>query len=383
MSSKLKKFIEEVPKADVHAHSTGFIPLQMAFEAQLAPGARTAEVLGRQVSSAADLRQLQKDYVHDLNSYLDFYKLFKRPFEDLSNLDDIYLAGMKSYQDQNAVIVEVRASINSLENADNNGIAVAYTPEQEIETLISAIEKAKAETGVAVALTLCVRRGKDKADLQRARQLFELARAYRRTDTDFGVSSLDLVGKEMGNHAVTFRDVFSQAIDEGLGVTIHAGEAVFQASIGQAISECGAHRIGHGVASRRGKTAYNLIRNRRVLLEICPTSNVITGAVKCIDPDARKGQKDAYRSIQSIEDHPVGEFVRDGLRVTICTDGQTTVGTTITEELTKTALAHGWDEAMVAKIIENGMIESFCRDDERDQARKKLKAFVDTSTEAK
>jgi adenosine deaminase len=150
-----------------------------------------------------------------------------------------------------------------------------------------------------------------------------------------GVVGFDLAGAEAGFPATAHRAAFESVLADGrLGTTIHAGEGDGLDSIRGALS-CGAQRIGHGVrladdlADDGERPSLGLlareIRDRGVPLEMCPTSNVHSGAVA------------------SIEEHPVGVFADLGFRVTINTDNRLMSATTLSQELARVARANGWE----------------------------------------
>ena len=127
-----------------------------------------------------------------------------------------------------------------------------------------------------------------------------------------GVVAFDLAGAEVDNPAKWFREAFYIVRDANLNVTVHAGEAYGPESIHQALHWTDAHRIGHGVRLGEDPDLLEYVRDHRIPLEMCPTSNVQTG-----------------RST-SIEEHPIREYFDRGLRVTVNTDNRLMSNTTMT-----------------------------------------------------
>ena len=154
-----------------------------------------------------------------------------------------------------------------------------------------------------------------------ARQIAELVVEYR----DRGVVGFDIAGAEAGFPPTRHLDAFEYLRRENAHFTIHAGEAFGLPSIWEAIQWCGADRLGHGVrivdditvgpdgTPTLGRLAA-YVRDRRIPLEMCPSSNVQTGAAA------------------SIADHPIGLLRRLGFRVTVNTDNRLMSGTSMSRE---------------------------------------------------
>lgn len=165
----------------------------------------------------------------------------------------------------------------------------------------------------------------------RSREIAELAVRFR----DQGVVGYDIAGPEAGFPPTRHLDAFQYVMRENFHATIHAGEAFGLPSIWEALQFCGAERLGHGVRlvddievsadgdATLGQLA-NYIRDRRIPLEVCPTSNVNTG----IAP--------------SIAEHPIGMLRRLRFRVTINTDNRLMSDTSMTREMVACHDAFGW-----------------------------------------
>jgi adenosine deaminase len=188
----------------------------------------------------------------------------------------------------------------------------------------------------------------------RSLEIAELAVRHR----DDGVVGFDIAGAEAGNRPSRHLDAFQYVERENFHITIHAGEAYGLPSIWEAVQWCGAERLGHGVriidditldAAGRpvlGRLA-NYIRDRRIPLEMCPTSNVQTGAAA------------------SIREHPIG-LLRDlSFRVTVNTDNRLMSGVSLSSEFAALAAAFGYDWADVEWLTINAMKSAFAPFDER------------------
>jgi adenosine deaminase len=188
----------------------------------------------------------------------------------------------------------------------------------------------------------------------RSMEIAELAVRYR----DEGVVGFDIAGAEAGHPPTRHLDAFEYLQRENAHFTIHAGEGFGLPSIWQAIQWCGADRLGHGVriidditvapdgtATMGRLAAY--VRDKRIPLEMCPTSNVMTGAAK------------------SIEDHPIGLLRQLYFRVTVNTDNRLMSGTSLTQEFEQLAAAFGYGLRDFRWFTVNAMKSSFLPFDER------------------
>jgi adenosine deaminase len=155
----------------------------------------------------------------------------------------------------------------------------------------------------------------------RSREIAELAVRWR----DAGVVGFDVAGPEAGYRPTKYLDAFDYIRHENFHLTIHAGESFGLPSIHEALQDCGAERLGHGVrivddivVQADGSVALGrlatFVRDRRIPLEMCPTSNVHTGAVA------------------SVADHPIDLLRRLRFRVTVNTDNRLMSDVTLSSE---------------------------------------------------
>src|SRR5215475_12471119 len=188
----------------------------------------------------------------------------------------------------------------------------------------------------------------------RSLEIAELAVKYR----DQGVVGFDIAGAEAGNRPSRHLDAFQYVERENFHITIHAGEGFGLPSIWEAVQWCGAERLGHGVriiddivtesdgAARLGRLA-SYIRDRRIPLEMCPTSNVHTGAAR------------------SIKEHPIGLLRALSFRVTVNTDNRLMSGVTLSSEFGALCEAFGYGLSDIQWLTINAMKSAFAPFDER------------------
>nr|BFD86417.1 adenosine deaminase [Streptomyces sp. Xyl84] len=227
----------------------------------------------------------------------------------------------------------------------NGGLSLTEVVEAVQEGLAAGMARAAAAgTPVRVGTLLCGMRMFD-----RTREVAGLAVAFR----DAGVVGFDIAGAEDGFPPADHLAAFEHLRGESVPFTIHAGEAHGLPSIHQALQVCGAQRIGHGVRitedivdGKLGRLA-GWVRDRRIALEMCPTSNLQTGAAT------------------SIAEHPVTALKDLGFRVTVNTDNRLVSGTTMTREMSLLVEEAGWSVEDLRTVTVNAVKSAFIPFDER------------------
>ena len=155
-------------------------------------------------------------------------------------------------------------------------------------------------------------------------------------------------GDELSLPAAEFRGVYERAEEYGFHRLMHAGEIGGPEKIREAIEILGVERIGHGIAAIRDVGLMEELAERRIPLEICPASNLRTGALGVqIGKDAA-----------TMEEHPLAELVRRGVAVTLATDDPAMFHTSLGEEY-RNAWGMGLTEEEMAGLVENGFRFAF------------------------
>ena len=256
----------------------------------------------------------------------------------------------------------IRVAAECAEDLADDGVAYAevrFAPElhltrglsldQVTEAVLEGFRRGSAGRGITVYALLTAMR-----TAARSLEIAELAVRHR----DAGVVGFDIAGAEAGSPPSRHLDAFQFVARENFHITIHAGEGFGLPSIWEAVQWCGAERLGHGVriiddirVSRDGVTTLgrlaSYIRDRRIPLEMCPTSNVQTGAAP------------------SIKEHPIG-LLRDlAFRVTVNTDNRLMSGVSLSSEFHALSEAFGYGWTDVEWLTINAMKSAFAPFDER------------------
>ncbi|MFE1751332.1 adenosine deaminase [Streptomyces anandii] len=261
----------------------------------------------------------------------------------------------------------VRVARECAEDLAADGVVYAevrYAPEQHLaggltlEEVVEAVnegfrqgERAALEAGRRIRIGALLTAMRHAA---RALEIAELANRYR----DLGVVGFDIAGAEAGYPPTRHLDAFEYLKRENNHFTIHAGEAFGLPSIWQALQWCGADRLGHGVriiddievredgTVELGRLAA-YVRDKRIPLELCPSSNLQTGAAA------------------SYADHPIGLLRRLHFRVTVNTDNRLMSHTSMSREFEHLVEAFGYTLGDMEWISVNAMKSAFIPFDER------------------
>jgi adenosine deaminase len=224
------------------------------------------------------------------------------------------------------------------------------TLDEVMEAITSGFARGSAGTDLTIYAICCAMR-----TAARSLEIAELAVRWR----DRGVVGFDIAGAEAGHPPTRHLDAFEFVRRENFHATIHAGEAFGLPSIWEAVQLCGAERLGHGVrivddiTNQGGGDGEHLgrlaafVRDRRIPLELCPTSNVNTGVCA------------------SIADHPIGMLRRLRFRVTLNTDNRLMSATSMTREMEQLSDAFGWGVDDFEWLTINAMKSAFAPFPER------------------
>ncbi|MBA3489847.1 MAG: adenosine deaminase [Longispora sp.] len=256
-----------------------------------------------------------------------------------------------------------RVAAECAEDLADDGVVYAeirYAPEQHLGQGLSLTQVAEAvQDGFRQGTANAAARGKHirmgtlltaMRHAARSMEIAELAVEYR----DSGVVGFDIAGAEAGFPPTRHLDAFEYLRRENAHFTIHAGEAFGLPSIWEAIQWCGADRLGHGVriiddisGDRQLGRLASYVRDKRIPLELCPSSNVQTGAA------------------DSIAEHPIGLLHDLRFRVTVNTDNRLMSGTSMSREMSLLvdAFGYGWSELQWFTV--NAMKSSFIPFNER------------------
>jgi adenosine deaminase len=316
----------------------------------------------------ATIIDLAREYGHELpTTDVDDLTTWFRRGADRKSLE-LYL---ETFQHTFGVMQErdaiVRVAAECAEDLASDGVVYAevrYAPELSVEhglTLDEVVEanlegfrvgsERAAAAGQPIVMKMIVTGMRQFA---RSREIAELAVRWR----DAGVVAFDVAGPEKGFPPTRYLEAFDHVRRENFHITIHAGESFGLPSIWEAIQFCGAERLGHGVRIVDDITVHDdgsvalgrlaaFIRDRRIPLEMCPTSNVHTGAASSMDA------------------HPFDLLRRLRFRVTVNTDNRLMSGVSMSSEMAALDRAFGLGLGEMEWLTINAMKSAFAPFDER------------------
>lgn len=336
--------VRRAPKVLLHDHLDGGLRPQTVIDLALQSGyqdlpSTDASALARWFADAA--------YSGSLERYLETFKHTVGVTQTAQALQRVARECVEDLAADGVVYAELRY-------APELHVERGLTEAQIVEAVLAGVDEGVVlmrEQGrqIRIGLLLTAMR-----TATHARNIAELVVAYR----DRGVVGFDIAGAEAGFPPTRHLDAFEYLRRENAHFTIHAGEAFGLPSIWEAIQWCGADRLGHGVrivddiqVDADGRVTLgplaSYVRDRRIPLEMCPSSNIQTGAAT------------------SIATHPIGLLRKLGFRVTVNTDNRLMSGTSMTREMTLLSEAFGYGLDDLQWFTVNAMKSSFIPFDER------------------
>lgn len=297
LGGRIKMDIKQLPKIELHCHLDGSVRPRTIKE--------LAEEVGLKLPTdhIEGIRELMVAPMNcqSLKEYLMRFDLPVKLMQTKASLKRIGYEVMEDAAKENIKYMEIRfAPLHHV----HQGLSII----EVIESVLEGIKKAENEFDIQGSLILsCLRH----SPVETAYDVIEAGKAY----IGKGVVAFDLAAAEELGFCHHFVEPVALARQYGYRITIHAGEQGVGQNVYDAIHLLGAERIGHGIYIRNHKEAYDLVKNQGIYLEMCPTSNVQTKAVS------------------SFEEHPIKEFLKDNIGVTINTDNRTVSSTTMSREI--------------------------------------------------
>lgn len=319
---------------DLHAHLDGAITVDIA--------KRLAEIQGTRLPAEDD--EILKKLIQvpaDCTSLNDFLKCFDLPCSLLqikeSIAEAVYLV-LEDMRKDGVIYAEIMFA-PQLHTA--NGL----TQEEVVQAALEGLKRAE----IPANLLLCIMRGEGNE----AENEITLELAHKYLVEDGGVVGLNLAGAEALFPTKNYVDLFTKAKEWKIPFSIHAGEAAGAESVRTAI-EMGASRIGHGVRAKEDADLLKLLCERKIPVEMCPTSNRQTKAV------------------EDMSEYPMIEYLNAGIKVTINTDDPAIEGTKLSEEFSSMEKNFGLTKEQEKVLLENAVEAAFTSKERKQEMYEKF-----------
>ena len=328
--------IRSLPKIELHCHLDGSVPLSSFLRLSgQHPGAWPAGESAMRKTLQAPPR---------CNNLAEYLACFGPSLLALRNADFLRRATLELMEElafENVIYAELRFAPQMLSDSMQGA-------EDLLLTVLDALRSSRRKDDVTATVILCMMR---HLDFEANLQTLALAEKYK----NCGVVAVDLAGDERAWPPALYDKLFDEAAKRGLPYTIHAGECGSADNVWQAVKR-GAVRIGHGIAAAFDEALMNLLAEQGTLLEMCPVSNLQTGAV------------------ESWENYPLELFLRKGIRVCINTDNRTVSGTSLTNEFSQLSQHYNSiDRDCLRQLTLNALEGSFICPAEKDNLLKKIR----------
>lgn len=342
-SQTLLEWARGLPKIDLHRHLEGSLRLDTLADIAIEHG---IDLPSYDIDQLRPYVQITDD-PPDFQRFLEKFKLLRRFYTSKEALQRVTREAILDAAEDNVRYLELRL----------NPVALARVQEFPLSDVIEWVKEAVAETQEETGTRTCLILSINRAETHLAEDIVDLAIA------NFGplVRGIDLTGNEVRYPPRLFKKPFMRARAAGLGLTVHAGEASGAESVRVAVEELNAQRIGHGIHAIGNSDVVSMLYERRIGLEVCPTSNFQTGAVPHLTL------------------HPLLDLFGLRLPVTINTDDPSVSDTTLSDEYIVAVRTIGLAKRMIYQAIWNAVEVAFIPDIERpalrDEFREALSAY--------
>jgi adenosine deaminase/aminodeoxyfutalosine deaminase len=287
---------QELPKAELHVH----------LEGTMEPA--TVVALAKNHGNALDESTVVARYATpDFSAFIEAYKWVTSYLRAPADYSLAVRRMCEQMLAQNVIYAEVTLSVG-----------VMLLRKQDVEANYWAIREAAAPYGARGLRLQWIFDAVRQFGPTAAREVAQCAVRLRHD----GVVAFGMGGDELSRPAAEFRDVYEYAGAGSLHRLVHAGEIGAPESVRDAVNILGAERIGHGIAAAADRKIMAMLAERSIGLEICPTSNLRTGALA-----RHLGQAEA-----SLRDHPLPALFRAGIPVSLSTDDPAMFDTTLAQE---------------------------------------------------
>jgi adenosine deaminase len=307
---------QSIPKAELHCHIEGAVPVELA--------QKQAAKYGVNIEPIIDGAYYKW---HDFTSFITAYDtvadLFKSE-EDYQHLAYEYLASIAK---DGALYSEIFVS-------PDHAMEAGISPQAYFDGLAAGIDKAEAEFGIICRMIIVGVRhlGAEKVE--------EAARIAASRPHPY-ITGFGMAGDERSGSVKDFTRAFDIARDAGLGITVHAGELVGAQSVKDAVDYLNPSRIGHGVRAIEDADLIKQLADEKIVLEICPCSNI------------------SLSVFENMAQHPFKQLTDAGIITTISSDDPPFFATDLANDYAQIAQTFDYSNAQMKQFTKNAINAAF------------------------
>ena len=293
----LQPILESMPKIDLHRHLEGSLRLDTLQAIALEHG---VDLPSYDLENLRPYVQVTDGYQPDFHRFIEKFRLLRRFYTKREAIERIAYEAVADAAADNVKHLELRFNPVALTRAQG------FRFTDVMDWVWAGVSRAQAEHDIIARLIVSIIRQEPET----AEEILETAIDHM----DRGVVAFDISGDEVNYPLKPFVQVFCRARQAGLGLTVHAGEAGTAENVREAIELIAPERIGHGVHCIENSDVVRMVRDRGIVLEMCPTSNLQTGV------------------IHFMGHHPLPDLYKLGLKLTVNTDDPSVSDTKLTDE---------------------------------------------------
>jgi adenosine deaminase len=335
--AEMRRVLHALPKIDLHRHLEGSLRLETLAEIAREHG---IDLPSYDIDRLRPYVQITDD-PPDFQRFLEKFQLLRRFYTTREAVERVAYEAVIDAAFDNVRYLELRFNPAALAHAQG------FSFYEVTDWVAESVARAQVDAGMTVRLLCTIVRHES---LAAASEIVDVALAFR----DRGVVGIDLAGDETLYPAQPFAALFRRASEAGLGITIHAGEAGGPENVREAIEDLCARRIGHGIRAIEDSAVVQLIRQRNITLEVCPTSNLQTGVMP------------------NFGHHPLRDLYLLRVPVTLNTDDPSVSDTTLTDEYLVAVKGMGLGLRDLRTFNRNAIRASFAPQEERLALEKQI-----------
>jgi adenosine deaminase len=335
------EFFQNLPKVELHRHLEGSIRIET-----LADIGREHGIHKKGTAALRPLVQVGDDEPYTFENFLSKFTTLRLFYRSPDVIGRITREAVEDAAKDNIRYLELRFTPVALSKAER------FPLDQVIDWVIEGAREGQEQYGVTTRLIASVNRH-ESPDLAEQVAWLAMERKYQ------GIVGLDLAGNEAEFSAEPFSGILREARQEGLNITIHAGEWGGADNVAEAIQEIGAQRIGHGVRVMENPDVIEMARQAQVIFEVCLTSNFQSGVVS------------------ELEQHPFPQMLQAGLNATLNTDDPSISKITLSDEYRRACEVLDIPLPVLRKSIVASAQAAFISADEKKSLIDKLNLELD------